>query len=288
MNKVKKSIVKPLHLYALLFALVPMQRVLAQRGAYFDSNDRVPETPSSGFPGVFDTNTVRAGNFVLDLPTLAVDYGVSERFTLGTSGWIGGALLLGVPAIYAKARYRFLSAGPVVSAHTAYAGYLTSRFAKNANSQQISDTYFFAFSNNTRFALSDTANFNLTSSFIYFVNSAKQKSSLEYSKLSLSTVHLGLSYQNWWNNLAGPSILFLANVYQNTTVDTSTLSASASSGDVGIAGGFSMLRGMWELKLGRWLLSPSLIYLFELGQNSADNSESTATVLPWFSAAVEW
>ena len=63
---------------ALAFAGMP-KRALAQRGADYTLDGTAPTTPSSGFPGMFDSNVADKGSFVADLPSLSADYGLTEK-----------------------------------------------------------------------------------------------------------------------------------------------------------------------------------------------------------------
>ncbi|MEN9529469.1 MAG: hypothetical protein RI932_1342 [Pseudomonadota bacterium] len=43
-------------------------------------------TASSGIPGVFDTELAREREFIAEFPLLSIDYGINERWTIGTNG----------------------------------------------------------------------------------------------------------------------------------------------------------------------------------------------------------
>lgn len=56
----------------------------AQRGISYPFQPQ-PDSPSSGIAGFFDTNTSHPGTIVFDFPTMGLDYGLSEKITIGTN-----------------------------------------------------------------------------------------------------------------------------------------------------------------------------------------------------------
>jgi len=80
----------------------------AQRGeAYALREDlSVWPGPDRGFPGVFDTELVRKGAFVANLPLGSMYYGVTPELTVGTILWSYLPLTRGLPGGSVHARYR--------------------------------------------------------------------------------------------------------------------------------------------------------------------------------------
>jgi hypothetical protein len=273
---------------ASLVAVLAPSTAHAQRGAAYTLDGNPPETPSSGFPGMFDANVAAKGSFVLDLPSLSADYGLTENVTIGTNGFFLGALALGVPAVYVKARYRFLSSEKLASAFTTYTGYLTNRVGSGAG-DAIFDGYLLAASNNTTWYFSDRHTLN---GFFYAIKlgqNARASDGLEYQNFSLATVLVGASYQYWVTRWFGPQALLAVSAYNNIGIDSSTLAANATLGAGGVGGvgaGFTFLRALAEFRLGRWLLSPGLIYFVGLG--SDENGDAQGATLPWMSGTVKW
>jgi hypothetical protein len=71
----------------------------AQRGQnnlYSPERSREAESASSHVPGFFDTELAREGEFIAEFPTLTMDYGISERWTLGTNAL---STLFGISAL---------------------------------------------------------------------------------------------------------------------------------------------------------------------------------------------
>ena len=261
-----------------LFALFLFCGVaFAQRGANYTAETTPDSLPGQGFPGMFDSRMADAGKFSLDIPSLAADYGVNERLTIGTNGWAVGALAFGFPVLYGKIRYRFLSTESVSSVHTVYLGAATNRLSKN---NAKSDGYFFGLSNNTSFLLGDRG--ELTATFFYVQLSQKQQESdtKMYSNAAVSTLLAGLTYQHWVTNWFGPSAMVLLAPYVGVDADSSgaAISARVSGGQVLI------LRAYAEFAAGQsWLLSPGFYQISSLSEGAAESIP-----FPVFSAAVKW
>jgi hypothetical protein len=94
----------------------------AQRGADYDVYTAPPSGPSSGFLGFFDSDQLAKGAFTGELPSFSVDYGVTDRWSIGTNALSVLGLSLGVPNLLLKSRYIFYSDGKVVSSLTGYFG----------------------------------------------------------------------------------------------------------------------------------------------------------------------
>jgi len=79
----------------------------AQRGeAYALREDlAVRPSPDHGFPGVFDTELVKQGAFVANLPLGSMYYGVTRELTVGTILWSYLPFASGLPGGSIQARY---------------------------------------------------------------------------------------------------------------------------------------------------------------------------------------
>jgi|GEM_PF-4119260 len=266
----------------------------AQRGGTYTLDGEPPTTRASGFPGLFDSNVAERGSFVLDIPSLAVDYGLTDNMTIGTSGVMALALALGSPALYVKARYRFLTSPTIASAFTAYSGYLTNRVGSRDTTL---DAYLVGVSNNTTYYFSERSYLNAFFFYLKVGANQNKEDDGEYANASFSTLLFGASYQHWLNGVLGPQATLGLSVYQNLSIDSSTVAVSENIGGVGgLASGMLFLRLTPELRLGRWLLSPSLIGYVDLGKASSSKGSSDsekddsggAGVLPWINATVKW
>jgi len=80
----------------------------AQRGEAYTLQEelQVRSGPDDGFPGVFDTQLVKKGAFVANLPLTSVYYGVTRELTLGTILLSYLPLVQGTPSGSIHARYR--------------------------------------------------------------------------------------------------------------------------------------------------------------------------------------
>jgi hypothetical protein len=79
----------------------------AQRGEAYALNEElaVRPSPDRGFPGMFDTELVRPGAFVTNLPMASVYYGVTRDLSVGTILWSYLPLTRGQPGGSLHARY---------------------------------------------------------------------------------------------------------------------------------------------------------------------------------------
>lgn len=82
-----------------------------------------PQTFMSAFPGLLDTNVAPHNSIVLELPTFAIDYGVTENWTLGTNALAVAATAYTLtPVVYLQSRYRFFSNNYISSTITGFGG----------------------------------------------------------------------------------------------------------------------------------------------------------------------
>ncbi|NBO38847.1 hypothetical protein EBU99_09715 [bacterium] len=113
-----------------ILACASTPAAFAQRGSDYVSHRPISETPSSGIPGFFDTETASAGSLVFDVPSLSIDYGISEHLTLGTNAvavlstslWLANGGKSATPIVMLKARYRIFSQEGWTSSVTGYGG----------------------------------------------------------------------------------------------------------------------------------------------------------------------
>ena len=80
----------------------------AQRGEAYVLDEELAASPSpdDGFPGLFDTQLVRKGRVVSNLPAASVYLGLTRELTLGTVLWSYLPLAGGLPSGSVHARYR--------------------------------------------------------------------------------------------------------------------------------------------------------------------------------------
>ena len=94
----------------------------AQRGGEYDVYTTPPSGPSRGFLGFFDSDQLAKGTFTGELPSFSVDYGVTNRWSIGTNALSVLGVVLGANNLFLKSRYIFYSDGKVVSSLTGYFG----------------------------------------------------------------------------------------------------------------------------------------------------------------------
>lgn len=105
------------------FTLLGSSETLALRGADFIEQTLPAEFASDGFPGFLDTRVAPSHRFVIEVPTLALDYGMTDHLTFGSN--LASPLLSSLfrtPFLYWKTRYRFFSNSQVSSTLTGYGG----------------------------------------------------------------------------------------------------------------------------------------------------------------------
>lgn len=91
---------------ALLQGMMPGFAV-GQRGRDQRLLEPAPRTATTGFPGIFDTNVPGAGDVTLSLPSLQLDVGVTERWSIGVNGFFSGlAAAQESIGLVARTRYR--------------------------------------------------------------------------------------------------------------------------------------------------------------------------------------
>ena len=100
--------------------LIFSSQAFAYRGQGYSEQTLPPQKFTSFSPGYFDTNLAPKGRLLGELPTFAMDYGLTENLTIGTSALPMLATSFGKPVVYLKMRYRFFSNRRVSSAITGY------------------------------------------------------------------------------------------------------------------------------------------------------------------------
>lgn len=117
----------PLIVSVTAFAL-PIQAAQAQRGLTPQKQEQNSNAPSAGVAGFFDTQTAGENDLVGDLPTFAIDYGLTPNVTIGTNGLALLTLAVGAtqasktpfPPLYGKVRYRVFAQDNWSGAVTGY------------------------------------------------------------------------------------------------------------------------------------------------------------------------
>lgn len=118
-----------LRLYiALALQIIFSMTALAQRGEKTLTTQILPNKPSTGVPGFFDTNLAQKGALSFEFPTFALDYGITDRLTIGTNGIplintlisASSSTTLSSGGFYLKARYQLFAVHDWSSTLTGY------------------------------------------------------------------------------------------------------------------------------------------------------------------------
>ena len=253
---------------------------LAQRGELSDAKPTALANPTAGFPGFFDTNLADKNSLVVEwpplilplipMPSIAVDYGVTDTLTVGTNALVSTLpWLLGARGISLKLRTLIFGDAAMQSAATFYGAYI--------GSSQLNASWQIVTSNNawklgTRHIISAQAmlmNFGLA---------AGSESDIDYTNLRLTSVGLGGGYQFIVSDTAAISAHVLVPAYTNLESDSVAanlnVNLDARSGE--LLWGFG--RASLDIKRDDWVYSVGGLYMYGL----------TTGVKPWFSAATRW
>lgn len=256
------------------------QGAFAQRGERYLLQEAPVRTPLSGYPGMFDAYLADSGSVVAEVPSLTVDYGFNENLTLGVNAFMAVPVLLGLPAVMLKARYRFFSTKDMASVFTTYGGIVSNLPGAKTESLRIG---YLIFSNNTSFYLSERKVVNAFLFTAFEKASSGSQGSLSFKEASGSQVFAGASYQQFLSPWLGPQVLLLATLGSTQSIESSSMAASVSNGSANLSGTVFMARALADLRLGKsWLLSPGGVVLWSPG------SKSDPTTSPFISAAVRW
>jgi hypothetical protein len=252
----------------------------AQRGLSFAGSPADFVTPTQGYPGFFDTNMAAPGSLVVEwppvilplipMPSLAVDYGVSERLTVGTN-----ALVSTIPwlvrgrGISLKIRSLVYGTETMQSTVTVYAGYI--------GTGSVSASWQ-ALTSNSAWKIGSA---HLVSGQLLLMNAGFEngkETSLDYTNIKFSTAAIGGGYQFFFkeNMAIGGNLLgaIVNSVEADTVAANLRADLDATSGQLlwGVA------RVSADLKSDDWVYSIGGIYFHGSG----------ARPMPWFSATTRW
>jgi hypothetical protein len=282
MNCLQKSFI---NVAAVIFCtIIPSLTAVAQRGSTFEGDAKPWQSPSQGFPGYFDTNVAAKGSVVVDfppilviipMPFMAVDYGVSDTFTVGTN-----AILTTVPwlfgAVGGTIKIRSLLYGDEThqSAGTYYGGVIATTRGTPLKFYYQVMTWNHSYRLGARHSLSGHVNYTR------FNVAYGEETSLERISISQASLMLGGGYgfqisPTWALRLNG-----ISPVIQSIDADTTTaaLSQSQTLGNTKSASAIYVAQAEYRAS-DAWLLGFGLLGF------SASGSDAVA---PWFSWARRW
>jgi hypothetical protein len=252
----------------------------AQRGSMDPGNPSSFTNPTQGFPGFFDTNMAEHGTLVVEwpplllpfipMPSLAVDYGVSDTFTVGTNALVSTLpWLFGAKGISLKARTLVQGSATSQSVATVYGGYLAGT--------DFSTQWQILTSNNA-WKLAPKHIISAQAMFLNFGLEIGKQKNLNYTNLRFSSLSIGGGYQYLFSDTAALSTYVLAAAATSMEADTvaANLSAdlNASSGQTS----WGITRASLDLRSEDWVYSLGGAYTFG----------TINMVVPWLSATRRW
>jgi hypothetical protein len=264
-----------------IFALLTLSGpTLGQRGEPNSASPHAMTTPTSGYPGFFDTNMAEPGSIVVEwpplllpfipMPSIQVDYGVTDTLTVGTNALVTTLpWLLGARGASLKVRTMLIGDAEFQSTATFYGSWI--------GATEFNASWQMATSNNT-FKLAPN---HLASAQAMVMNvgiESGSESSVNYTNLRLTTLGLGGGYQFIVSETAALSFYALAPAYTGIEADTVganlNMNMDPRSGQMlwGIA------RGSFDIKRDEWVYSIGGIYVHNVASG----------ILPWFSATTRW
>ena len=267
---------QPLLILLIAWTLWPVSAIMAQRGEIHEAKSELFTNPTQGYPGFFDTNMAAKDSLVVEwppiilpiipVPSIAVDYGVSDTLTVGTNALVTTLpWLLGARGVSIKARSLIYGSETRQSAATVYAGYIG---AKN-----LTASWQVLTSNNAwKFGYDHIVSAQATLMNLGVESGAA--TSLDYTNLRLSTLGIGGGYQYLWSDTLAISTYLLAPAWTSVEADTVSINLNAnfdvSSGNAmwGVA------RTSFDYRSDEWVYSLGAMYVHGIYKG----------LLPWFSA----
>jgi hypothetical protein len=252
----------------------------AQRGEISNANASAFSHPTAGFPGFFDTNLADKNSLVVEwppvilpfipMPSIAVDYGVTETLTVGTNALVSTLpWLVGARGISVKARTLIAGTDSMQSAATFYGAYIGSS-SLNASWQMVTS--------NNSWKIAPRHIVNGQAMLMNFGFESGSEASLDYTNLRLTALSLGAGYQFLVSETAAISGYILAPAY--TSLESDSVAANISANLDARSGQMMWGIGRASLDIRRddWVYSIGGLYLHGM----------LPGVQPWFSATTRW
>jgi hypothetical protein len=242
----------------LTYAALAGISALAQRGGRYATYAQSPPQHTTGFPGFFDTEVAPAGGFSFDVPSMAVDYGLSERLTIGVNAWSLVALQTGFLGAIFKARYLLFGSESTTFALTTYGGgFLTG-------GDQYS--YLGAFSLNVTTILGERQSLGASLFLTRLGVRAGTFGEVDYAHLSLTNAFIAGRYRYDFGQMFSLEGLIGSSVVSALDIDSAGVALQAQV--FGSSSPLLLGRVSFDLRLGQlFLLSPQL-YLFGIDSDA--------------------
>jgi len=268
----------------LAFIWCKSQVATAQRGEQLEARPGLFTSPTQGYPGFFDTNMAEPETMVIEwppiilpftpLPTVALDYGVNERLTLGANALMTTLpWLVGVKSAALKARTLLHGTETTQSTATAYLGYFGGGKTFNM--------YWQLLTSNNAWKVAPNHILSANAAFINFGLVSGDLKSTNYNNIQITTASIGAGHQYIWTEDKSFSTYIMLPAWSSIKIDSATaaldVDTDASSGDA-----------MWGLaRLSLDVRSEPWLYSFGLAYSHGNAKEllpKTSGLLPWFSA----
>jgi hypothetical protein len=273
-----------LKLLVVILTFANSSLALGQRGEPHDARPGLFISPTQGYPGFFDTNMAEPKAMIIEwppiilpiipVPSIALDYGVNERLTLGTNGLLSSLpWLLGVKAGTLKARSLLYGTESMQATATAYLGYF------GAGEQM--DMYWQLLTSNNAWKVSPKNIVSLNATFINFGLEGGDLKSTEYMSAQLTSATVGGGHQYLWRDTMSISNYLMLPVWTSVNVDTAAAALDLNG---------NLSRGSFMWLLARTSLDlRSELWVYSLGVMYASGSISEllptkSGLAPWFSA----
>jgi hypothetical protein len=269
-----------LKLAALLVLVITATGASAQRGELTTGTPRQFTNPNQGYPGFFDTNFADKGSLVVEwppillpifpVPSIEVDYGVTDTLTVGTNAIVSTLpWLLGAKGISLKARTLIYGNETVQNVATIYGGSIAGKSL--AASWQV-------FSSNNSWKLAPRHIITGQAVILHMALEAGSKESIHYTNLQVSTLTLGGGYQFLVTENGSISTYLMVPAITAFEADTVAANISANldarNGEIM----WGMARSSLDFRNDDWLYSLGGLYVYGL----------TKSISPWVSATTRW
>ena len=257
---------------------------LAQRGETLEAKPGLFTSPTQGYPGFFDTNMAEPEALVVEwppiilpiipVPSIAVDYGINERLTVGTNAlltllpWIAG-----VKSATVKARTLLYGSESMQSSATAYLGYF--------GGGEGLDMYWQLITSNNAWKVSPRNIVSANAAFVNFGLEAGDLKGADYTSMQLTTGTIGGGHQFIWDETLSVSTYVMLPFWTSINLDTAAaafdLNGNASRGSLM----WGLARLSVDFRSEPWIYSLGAMYSRGAANEILPNSSG---FLPWFSA----
>lgn len=271
-------------IFLLLLAYCQATALYAQRGELAQARPSIFTTPTQGYPGFFDTNMAEPETMVIEwppvilpfipVPSIAMDYGLNERLTLGTNALMTAVpWLLGIQSAAVKARTLLYGSESMQSTATAYVGYL--------GGGKSLTLYWQMLTSNNAWKVSPSHVLSANAAFVNFGLEAGDLKSTDYASIQLSTAAISGGHQYIINDTMAISSYVMIPVWTSVNVDTISaaldLDTNARKGDAM----WGMVRASFDMRSDLWVYSFGGLYNHGALK---DMFSKSAGIAPWFSA----